>query len=300
MQSSRIGIIFALLAALSYGCVPTFARLAYEFGAPVLHTVVLRTLIVVVVMGAFAAITRQSFLVPGAARKGLALQLIATAGVSIFYLISVEFIPVALSVIIFFTFPVIILLAAPIIEGSAPNMPRIAIAIGAFVGLAIAAGPQFDTLDIRGIILAFMGSACCALQFFAGRMSSRHMPAAAYASLVHVAVLPVIFITSHFVTGKALVFLPGNGLPWQGYAAAFAMGIGYVTAFFFHMSSLRHAKPSTVAPYFNLEPVIGTMAAMGILGEVPAANHYLGGAIVLAALFACAILEARKPAEALP
>jgi drug/metabolite transporter (DMT)-like permease len=295
MNSNRTGIIFALLAAMTYGFVPTLARLAYNYGAPVLHTVALRTLAVVVVLGCFAVLTRQSFRVPQEARKGFFLQLLATTGVSIFYLISVQFIPVALSVIIFFTFPVIILLVSPIVEGTAPNLTRIGIGLAAFAGLAIAAGPQFETLDVRGIIFAFMGAACCALQFFAGRMSSRFMPPAAYASLVHLAVLPVILVVSQAMTQQSPVYLPGGGLALGGHLAGLAMSLGYVTAFFFHMSSLRHAKPSTVAPFFNLEPVIGTLAAIVILGEAPAANHYLGGAIVLAALFACAMLEARKP-----
>jgi drug/metabolite transporter (DMT)-like permease len=295
MTSQRTGIIFALLAALCYGCVPTFARLAFEYGAPVLHTVVLRTLAVIVVMGAVALLARQSFRIPAEARFGFLLQFLATGGVSIFYLISVQYIPVALSVIIFFTFPVIILLVSPLVEGTAPNLVRLAIGLAAFGGLAIAAGPQFETLDLRGIVFAFMGAACCALQFFAGRMSSRFMEPAAYAALVHVVVIPVILIASYLMTGPGFVYLGGAGLPWSGYLAGLAMSLGYVIAFFFHMSSLRHARPATVAPFFNLEPVIGTLAAIFILGEVPAANHYLGGAIVLAALFACAMLEARKP-----
>jgi drug/metabolite transporter (DMT)-like permease len=297
MNSNRTAIGLALLAALSYGCVPAFARASFNYGAPVLHTVVLRTVILIAVLGSFAFLTRQSFRVPPEARKGFLLQLLATSGVSIFYLISVQYIPVSLSVIIFFTFPVLILLASPLVEGTAPNLQRILISLVAFAGLAIAFGPQFDALDPRGLLFAFMGAVSCALQFFAGRMSSRFMQPAAYASLVHVAILPVIIAASYVMTKQHLVFLPGGTVPWAGFATAMALGLCYVAAFFFHMSSLRHAKPSTVAPFFNLEPVIGTLAAIGILGEAPAANHYLGGAIVLASLFACAMLEARKPQE---
>ncbi len=82
MQSHRRGIFFALAAASIYGLVPNIARLAFEQGIPALESVVARTIIVVVVLGVFAALTRQSFTIPSAARHGLLLQVIAAASLN--------------------------------------------------------------------------------------------------------------------------------------------------------------------------------------------------------------------------
>jgi drug/metabolite transporter (DMT)-like permease len=63
-----------------------------------------------------------------------------------------------------------------------------------------------------------------------------------------------------------------------------------------HMSSLRAAPASTVVAFFNLEPVISTVMAGLILHEQLAANQYLGGAIVLAALILSGIIQ-RNPRQ---
>jgi drug/metabolite transporter (DMT)-like permease len=56
-----------------------------------------------------------------------------------------------------------------------------------------------------------------------------------------------------------------------------------------HMLSLRFAPASSVAPYFNLEPVVTTAVAAVILGERLQTNQYAGGGLVLAALVASSL-----------
>jgi drug/metabolite transporter (DMT)-like permease len=60
------------------------------------------------------------------------------------------------------------------------------------------------------------------------------------------------------------------------------------------MLSLRFAAASTVAPFYNLEPVVATLAAVAILHETLELNQYAGGAIVLAALIASSLLGKAK------
>jgi DME family drug/metabolite transporter len=63
----------------------------------------------------------------------------------------------------------------------------------------------------------------------------------------------------------------------------------YVIAYMVHMLSLRFAAASTVAPFFNLEPVVTTAIAATVLGERLEVNQYIGGGLVLAALLASAL-----------
>ena len=55
-------------------------------------------------------------------------------------------------------------------------------------------------------------------------------------------------------------------------------GVGaiYVVAYMVHMLSLRFAPASTVAPYYNLEPVMTTLVAAVLLGERLNLNQYAG------------------------
>jgi drug/metabolite transporter (DMT)-like permease len=296
INRAGLGIACAVAATLFYGLVPNFVRGALLNGIPALETIAFRTAFIAAVLALVAGLRRESFRLPSAARPAFTLQSLATLTVSVGYLASVQFIPVGLAAIIFYTFPVMILLAAPLVEGHAPGAKHLLVALAAFAGLAIAVGPTFESLDVRGIALALMAAVGCAVQFFSGRALAHHMTPAAFGSLVHVAVLPVTL---------ALALWGGNGtLHAANLSAASPVGLGfmlavgaaYVGGYLSHMFSLRFAPASMVAPYYNLEPVIATAVAALMLGERLNGNQYVGGGMVLAALVASSWAGSKKDA----
>jgi drug/metabolite transporter (DMT)-like permease len=288
-----LGIACALAAASIYGLIPNLARLGFDNGVPGVEATLVRTTIIAIVLGVVALAHDAGFKLPRASWPSFALQATATLIVSVSYLWSVQYIPVGLAVIIFFTFPVIILLAAPLVEGHRPGLLRIAIAFIAFTGLAIAVGGGIGAVHWGGLALAAASSLGATLQFFSGRAVSRYLPPAVFGSLVHVAIWPLtLLIAVWWGNGSLAVLTPGmvNSL---GYAAVTGLGIVYVAAYFAQMQSLRNAPASVVAPYFNLEPVVTSLVAAIALGERLALNQYVGGALVLMALAAASLPERR-------
>lgn len=288
-----LGIGFALAAASFYGCVPNFARAAFSNGVPAIETVFLRTSVIAIVLGVVAVIQRENFRIPHAAWKSFFAQTLATFVVSASYLASVQFIPVGLAVIIFFAFPVIVVLASPIVEGHAPSLARIGVAILAFVGLGIAVGPGFETLDVRGVLLAAAAALGCALQFFSGRALAKYLSPAAFGSLVHVAIWPLVLAVVLYAGGGQMKIISGSASTMGLWFAA-AVCLVYVGGYFFHMSSLKAAPASVVAPYFNWEPILTTIISGLLLGETLKPNQYGGGALVLAALVLAGFVERKK------
>lgn len=290
INRAGLGIACALGAAALYGLVPNFARAAYVNGIPPIETTLFRTVIVAVVFALIAAAQDIRLTVPKEALPSFVGQSVATLFVSVAYLGSVQFIPVGLAVIIFYLFPVLIMLLAPVIEGRNPGVLRILIAFLAFCGLAVAVGPSFESLDIRGILLAGLGAAGATLQFFSGRAISRYMTPAAFGSLVHLAILPPILLIALYAGPGTLRVLPGGSA--SSLAMLFVSGVAsvYVVAYMVQMLSLRFAPASGVAPFFNLEPVVTTAAAALLLGERLQTNQYAGSALVLAALVASSLL----------
>ncbi|NJM29080.1 MAG: DMT family transporter [Rhizobiales bacterium] len=288
------GIVCALISAVFYGAIPNFSRAAYENGVPPVESTFFRTSLIAVAFAIIAILQSQSFRVPRGAWSSLAVQSLATLVISVGYLASVQFIPVGLAVIVFFTFPVLILLAAPFAEGHAPEWTRIAVALIAFTGLAIAIGPNFDTLDWRGLALAGAASICGVLQFFSGRTISRYLAPTVFGTLAHVIIWPATLAVAIYVGGGKLAFVPGGGASSTGIAFMMALGAVYIAAYLTHMLSLRFAPASTVAPFFNLEPVVTTVIAATLLGERLALNQYAGGALVLAALVLSGWIGMRK------
>jgi drug/metabolite transporter (DMT)-like permease len=288
-----LGIACALAAASIYGLIPNLARLGFENGVPGVEATLVRTTIIALVLGGIVIFSGQSFRLPRGALPSFVIQSIATAILSISYLWSVQYIPVGLAVIIFFTFPVIILLAAPMVEGHRPGLVRVLIACVAFAGLAIAIGASFDTIHWGGLALAASSAAGATLQSFSGRSISRYLPPAVFGSLVHIVIWPLtLAVALWWGAGRLAIFSTGavNGI---GYAAVLGLGAVYVAAYFVQMQSLRNAPASVVAPYFNLEPVVTTLVAALALGERLTSNQYIGGGLVLAALAAASLPERR-------
>lgn len=279
------GIVLALSAAAIYGAVPNFARLAFLNGVPALETVFYRTSAVALVLGLVAVARGESFRLTRISWPSFVFQSLATLMVSACYLASVQFLPVTLSVIIFYLFPVLIVLAAPLAEGRFPGVARLGVALLGFAGLVVAIGPAFESVSALGLILAFLGAVGCMLQFFSGRMLSRHLTPAAFGSMVHLAIWPVMLGLALYFGGNTLRLIDGQSL--LGPQAGLAVGIvclAYLGGYFLHMSSVRAAPSSVVAPYFNLEPIISTALAVFVLGEAMTVNQWAGGAMVFAAL----------------
>lgn len=290
------GIRFAVGAASIYGLVPNVARLAFIQGVPALESVVVRTATVALLLGALAIYWRQGFQVPRPARAGLTLQVLATILVSSCYIAAVQFIPVGVAVLVFFTFPVMIALAAPLVERRSPAPLKVFLALLAFAGLGVALGPAWQGLDGFGLLLAALAALGCALQFFSGRMVAGHISPAPLAAMVHAAVLPFV-LAFMLATGHGHVQLLSGGVNGVAIGAVLLVGLSYCAAYFMQMSSVANAPASTVAPYFNIEPVVTTVVAMLLLGEKLTMLHVTGGAMILIAIVATGLLGPDNKAQ---
>lgn len=288
-----LGIACALSAAVIYGLVPNAVRGAFNHGVPPIEATFFRTFFVAICFAAAVIWQGEVLRVPASAWRSFTGQAVATLGVSVGYLASIQFIPVGLAAIVFFTFPVIILLVAPLAEGHAPGLFRLGVALAAFLGLAIAIGPSFESLDIRGLALAMGASVSCVLQFFSGRAISAHMKPQVFGALVHIVILPFVLAIVLIAGSGTIRMFPGGTATSTGLLFMLGVGVLYVGAYLVHMSALRFAPASAVAPYFNLEPIIATLVAAAFLGERLALNQYVGGAMVLGALAAPGLLAAR-------
>jgi drug/metabolite transporter (DMT)-like permease len=294
-QNHRNGIALALLASLFCGNVPILARQAFVHGIPALESVLARTIFISILLGVLALLRRETLSLPKEGRKAFSLQALATLIVSSCYLASVQFIPVAISVIIFFAAPLIVLLLSPMIEGHAPGWPRLLVGFLGFIGLYLAIGPNSATLNPIGLSLAAIAAFGYALQLFSGRMLSRYLEPAAFGSLVHIAIFPIVVIIVMVVGQGHLVLVQPDTFGSSAFIFTACVCLAYAFGYLFHMSSLAAAAASVVAPFFNLEPIITLTISVLILGEHLTTSQYAGAFTVLAALVLASQLKSGNP-----
>jgi drug/metabolite transporter (DMT)-like permease len=284
------GTLFALVSATLYGANIAYARLASFAGVSGPTLVFYRVFIMLALVGVAALALRRTLALPREERGVMLVTGIATAGVGLFYLSSVAFIPVTVAVVVFYTFPILIVLASPFVEGTRLTAPILGIAALALTGVVLVVGPAFHGLDWRGLALAMAASVATATQFFA---AARFRRTGVFAKVfwIHLLILPVTF-----VIGLATTSLHGpENLTLAPLAVAMTVG-GYVFGFVLQFLALARISALVAGIVYCLEPVIAALTSTLVLGEGLAGIQFVGGALVLAAILLNVVLDQRRAA----
>jgi drug/metabolite transporter (DMT)-like permease len=291
-SASPSGLVFALAAASLYGLNIGYARLAALAGVSGTAVVVYRVAAMLLVVGLAVWIRRSSVAVPAQERCTVVLLGLATTFVGVFYLSSVAFIPVAVAVVIFYTYPVLIVLASPAVEGTRLSVPLVGIVVLALAGVALVVGPAWAALDWRGVALALGASIATATQFFAAARTPR-TGVVAKTFWIHLVVLPAAAL----IGAASGSLAPPSSLLLAPFAVAM-MVAGYVFGFVLQFLALGRISAAAAGIAFCAEPVVAALSSTVILGETLAPVQFLGGALVLAAIVLNVLLDARRAGRA--
>jgi drug/metabolite transporter (DMT)-like permease len=289
--STLSGLAFALSSAALYGININYARLASFEGVSGTAMVVYRVLLMLALAAAAALAWRLPVAVPRQERATIGWLGLATAFVGIFYLSAVAFIPVAVAVVIFYTFPVLIVLASPFVEGTRLTAPLLGIVALALAGVALVVGPAADALDWRGVALALGASVATAAQFFAAARA-RRTGVVAKTFWIHLLVLP----TAILVGAASGSLAPPSALALAPFAVAMTIG-GYVLGFVLQFLALARIPAVVGGIAYCAEPVVATLSAVIVLDEPLSAVQLCGGALVIAAIVLNVLRESRRTAR---
>ncbi|WP_029030965.1 DMT family transporter [Salinarimonas rosea] len=288
--SSPLGALIALAAASFYGLSIVIARLAADAGISGVSLVFWRTLVVVVGVVAFALLTRRSVVVPRARWPLMTTLVVSSVTIAVCYISAIAFVPVTVAAVIFYTFPVLIVLASPIVEGRRLGAPLVVVAIVSFVGVACVVGPAFSAIDWRGVALAGVASVGAATQFFAG-VRARDISLTTKVFWMNTLTLPASLVI-------ALSFGVMNP-PGELLLAPVVVALGvvaFVLAFTLQFVALGRAGAVASGLSFCIEPVVAAFGAALLVGERLSGVQILGVALVVAAIAGNVLMESRRAA----
>jgi drug/metabolite transporter (DMT)-like permease len=285
------GMVAVVIAAVSFGACPTLARYAYDSGSDAATNLFVRSLAAFVGVYILARCTglRPRFL----SRDSLkgALVGIPLALASLGYLGSVNFIPVGLATLIFYTFPLVVAVLARVVDGERLTVVRSTALCTAFVGVALTLGADFYGIDGRGVALALLASISIAIVFL---LSSRLMRS-------------VDSLTANFymmttsLVGFALWMLLDRGFAApataSGWSALLGGGVLYIAGVATFFIAIARIGSVPTAALLNLEPLVSLICALLVLGEILAPLQYVGGAMILGAILYMNWREYRDRAE---
>lgn len=287
-SSHGTGLLFAIGSASFYGLNIVYARMASFAGVSGSAIVLYRVLLMLAFVGIAAAIGRRSLKVAREERGIMLLLGVATALVGILYLSSVTYIPVTVAAVVFYTFPILIVLASPFVEKTPLTPTLIGVVLVATLGVMLVVGPAFGDLDWRGLALAFGASVATAIQFFAAARSKK-TTVMAKVFWINLLVVPTAALIS-FSIGQ---LVPPTALAIAPYAVAMTIG-GYLFGFVLQFLALGRITAVAAGIIYCTEPVVAAISSAYILGENLAPLQLLGGALVLSAIIANVLLEQRR------
>lgn len=279
------GTAFALIAAGLYGANIPAARASSQAGMPGAELIFYRAIILIPLLAAIAMAMRQSLRL-GPSERGTIIRLAISAGLTAtFYLSALDHLSVPLTVVIFYTFPLLVMVVSNRIEGRRLSPRQIGIFAVAFIGLVVAVGPSVDQLNLHGVSYALIAAvACAALFILAGRVEGPP--------------IRTMFWTQVGQAPIALTFSLMNGgpVPLSTFAKAplaisIAMG-AYAIAFVFQLLASQRISASRAGLLFLFEPVTAIVFAGFFIGETLAPFQLVGVGLILCALAAEVLLDA--------
>ena len=291
------GLCLVLLACALLSIISTFARLAYESGATPTTLLWLRFVSFIAVVGAYYLCRRRSLMLH---RRYLASSGIMALGMlmnSIGYLGSVAYIKIGLSIVLFYTFPIMTLILSAAIRVERPTPAKILCLLAAFGGVLLASYHNIGSaFDWRGVALILVGAIGFAVAIVFG---NRGMRGASPLTMNFWMNVWMAFVMSGLMTLPAATAMlgafvwPTGATAWFGTVAATGC---YILGFSCFFAAVQLLPPSQTGIMMNLEPLIATTAAMLVLGETTYREQWVGMGIIVIALACSSLFAARQTA----
>lgn len=273
-----VGTAFAVTAAAGYGLNAVTAQLAAQAGVSGAVVVFYRVFLMLACVLALAVLFRPSFAVARGEWGPIVVFGLTSSVVGTAYLSSVAYLPVSVAAVVFYLFPILIVLLEPFVERTRLGITQVLVAVMAFAGVALVVGPQFSGLSATGLILALVAAIGAAIQFFAAaRMRATGMIAKLFWG--HLLVLPGVMTALWWTDG----FQPPSLLLVAPIAVTVTL-VAYLGSIALQLMALGRIPAAAAGLAFCSEPIFAALFAALILGERLGAIQYAGGAFVILAI----------------
>jgi drug/metabolite transporter (DMT)-like permease len=270
-----LGGALVILGAAAYGLNIPAARVAALGGVNGANLAVLRTSLFILALALLIPALGRSFRIRDGEGGRIAALGLCSGVVAAGYLSALTYMPVALAVTVFYTFPLILILAAPLTGGRITGRRMLAFAI-AFAGIVAAVGPSLGGLDWRGFALAFAAAFASAAMFaITATLKQDRMTLMFWAQIAAMAVL----LPAALVSGVA--GLESYRPVWP---AVLLAAVGFYIGITCQFAAAPHLAPATIGLLFLIEPVVAILSAALALGETLAPLQVIGVTLVLVGL----------------
>jgi drug/metabolite transporter (DMT)-like permease len=286
------GILYVILSALLYGIAPIFVKNIYVSGVGVLLTVFFRFLVVCVCLFPsvwFSKLGKEFGQVSKQQIQQYALLGIMYLGVIGFYLGSLKFLPVALAVLLMYTYPLLVFLYNRLVLGIKFGNISLICLFGAIVGMWLLLGVEMSNISLMGIMLALGASLSFAGYVILSKSqmsTSNTMVLALYANLFSLGVILSIWVG---FSDRVINF----SLNTVGYMLALGV-VSTVLPYLLFLRGLKLLGSGQSSVLAMLEPLFSIVFGILFLAESISWIQAVGGFILFGGSMVLAFLPEKK------
>lgn len=292
VRPGRAGAAFVLLAAFAFSWTSISAVVAFNGGATPVSVITIRFVGAVVALAAILRLTGVPMRLPVRERR-IACALGLLLGVQSFFLYtSFANIPVALTMVIFYLYPLLLGVASSALGGERMTPALAAGLVASFLGLLLVFNVTGEGLNLIGGVSALLSCLGWALLTYLSarlirggdsRPVTLHMQATAAA----------VYLVVCAVSDEAR--LPETAAAWSAFVALPAI---YAVAAMTFFAGLARVGAVRAGFFMNFEPIATITLGVIVLGQSLTSLQMTGAAMVIAALFAIRWDSVRRAAKA--
>ena len=274
-----VGTICAIGAGIFFGFIGPVTKVAYNLGVGLGLAIILRYLIASLLVTPFIIINKPSF---SMYKEQIWLLLILTSGSILLttgLLISVKYIDASLAILIFCTYPIIVLFASMLIDKEKIDLKIKVVFLITFSGLFLVLGPSLESLNIFGVSSAIIASVGASIIILTNqKLSNRQI------STIHINAFTNLFNFIFFIIIISLFFEINIHISVKAWLIILIPSFCYAVAFFLQLSAIPRIGQSKTALLLYTEPMIAVLSAIVLLKEVLNFFQSLGAIIVISSL----------------
>ncbi|MEY3588892.1 MAG: hypothetical protein RJA47_1488 [Actinomycetota bacterium] len=273
---ARVGVLYILVSGACFGLLPWFARVAYSHGADPFGMLAARfTMAGIILCVVRTTRMRRS---PWPSRPVLTrlflLGAVGYAPQATFFFNGVKRIDTSLATVIFYTYPVLVVLASWLVFRHRPSRTTSMCLAVAVVGAVLTAG-QVGAGSVTGVV--FMFAAAC---WYTGYILASSRVVQKVDSLTSITVVMFGAAAAHLlILAVTDSHLPADGRGW--WAALGAAFFSTVIAMGFFFAGVRIVGPGEAAVLSTIEPVVSIIVGVTALHESLGIVRIGGAAMVL-------------------
>lgn len=285
-----VGVVYILVSGAAFGLLPLFARTAYDHGAEPLGMLTARFVLSAIGLVAIRLVVERGRPLPPrpVTARLFALGALGYAVQSSFYFWGIDRIDVSLATVIFYSYPVMVAVAARLVFGDRLSRASLVCLAVVVAGVALTAG-QVGSGSVAGVAAMLAAAA-----WYTGYIlvSSRTVQiAGALTSLTIVmigaAVVHLVALPLHRSA------IPSDAVGWWA-----AVGSAVVSTFIgmgFFFAGIARLDAATAAILSTTEPVVSVLVGVYVYSETLTPTRAVGAVAVLAGVAAMAHFSRTRP-----